>query len=117
MGVQQIAEFVEKEYALNPIIIDSQKTNSLSKLKNNDRNGQVFIGTQLLCQPPAGVDFGLCVILDADSGLNVPDHTANEKNFWFIYETLTKYNCKNFIIQTYNPQHQSIRQACKLDVA
>jgi len=30
-----------------------------------------------------------------------------------LYDTFTNHNCKNFIVQTYNPEAYSIRNACK----
>lgn len=56
----------------------------------------------------------LLVILDADIGLNVPDFNASEKNFYFLYEAFLKHQCPNFLVQTMNPEHHSIRSACKM---
>lgn len=56
----------------------------------------------------------LLVILDADIGLNVPDFNASEKNFYFLYEAFLKHQCPNFLVQTMNSEHHSIRSACKM---
>jgi len=53
--------------------------------------------------------------LNADFGLNIPDYTSAEKNFYFLYEAFMKHQTKHFIVQSFNPDHYSIRNACKLD--
>lgn len=47
-------------------------------------------------------------------GLNIPDYNASEKNFYFLYEAFLKHHCQNFVVQTMNPDHHSIRSACKM---
>ncbi|MDO4714654.1 MAG: hypothetical protein Q4B28_08750 [bacterium] len=56
----------------------------------------------------------LLIFLNADIGLNLPDFNANEKNFYFLYEALVKHQCPTFLVQTMNPEHYSIRSACKM---
>ena len=62
-----------------------------------------------------GKPFDLVVYLDADLGLNVPDFSAANKNFWFLYNGLNHHSCGQFVVQSYKPEHYSIRGACKLD--
>jgi primosomal protein N' len=69
----------------------------------------------LLCQPIKDYDFDLIIFLNADLWLSIPDYNSSEKNFYFLYEAFTKHNCQNFIVQSFNPSHHSIRQSCKLD--
>ena len=56
----------------------------------------------------------LLIFLNADIGLNLPDFNANEKNFYFLYEAFLKHQCPTFLVQTMNPEHYSIRSACKM---
>ena len=35
--------------------------------------------------------------------------------FHLLYECFSKYDCKNFIVQTFNPMQYSIRNACRMD--
>ena len=65
--------------------------------------------------PPKGQQIDLVVFLQADLGLNIPDYTANENNFRFLYDAFSKYPDTNFIVQTFNPDHYSIRNACRMD--
>jgi len=57
----------------------------------------------------------LIVFINADLGLNIPDYNSSEKNFLLLYEAFTKHNTENFIVQSFKPEHYSIRSACKLD--
>src|SRR5690606_5258909 len=57
----------------------------------------------------------LVIFLHADIGLNIPDYTAAEKNFNFLYEAFAQYSHSHFIVQSFNPEHYSIRAACKMD--
>ncbi|MCF7835481.1 hypothetical protein K9M48_05575 [Candidatus Gracilibacteria bacterium] len=125
IGTQKLAEIIKNEYGITSTIIESETANSPNKIKkilaqiSNSKfpinQSQVIIGTSLLCQPIKNYTFDLIIFLNADLGLSTPDYNSAEKNFYFIYEALTKHNCQNFIIQTFNPDHHSIRQACKLD--
>lgn len=113
---QQIAELLENEYKTNIQIIESEKANSRKKIDEIiNNNTQIYIWTSLLNTPIKWVDFDLIIFLNADLWLSIPDYSAAKNNFNFLYDTLKNHNCKNFIIQTYNPKAYSIRNACKMD--
>jgi len=142
---QKLAEYIQNEYWITSTIIESETANSPNKIKKaldtichpeqnkchpeqsegykekwnyilrSRSEWQVIIGTSLLCQPIKNYNFDLIIFLNADLGLSIPDYNSSEKNFYFLYEAFTKHNCQNFIVQTFNPDHHSIRQACKLD--
>lgn len=118
---QKVAEYIQKEYNLPSMIIESETANSQKKIENLSSiishlsSAKVFIGTSILTTPPKGIKFDLVIFLNADLGLNIPDYTAAEKNFYFLYDAFTKYDCQNFIVQSFNPDQYSIRSACKLD--
>lgn len=117
IGTQKIAEYLEKEFWKQPLIIESETVWSSKKvqaLKKEMEQYQLFVWTSLLTQPPA-VPVDLVVFLNADLWLNIPDYTSAEKNFLFLYEAFLQYPCKNFIVQSFAPQHYSIRNACRLD--
>lgn len=120
MGIEQLSEILETKYQKHPMIIDSWTTNTPNKIKKiletiHTTKPQLIIGTSLLAQPIFDYAFDLIIFLNADIGLNIPDYTANENNFLLLYETFKKHQTKNFIVQTFNPDHYSIRNACKLD--
>lgn len=118
IGTQKIAEFIQQEFWIKALIIESETVNSIKKvetLQTEIKNHQIFIWTSLLTQPPTNTNIDLVIFLNADLGLNIPDYNSAEKNFLFLYETFLKYPSKNFIVQSFSPTHYSIRSACKLD--
>ena len=52
--------------------------------------------------------------MNADLGLNIPDYTSAERNFYFLYEAFVKHPTANFIVQSFNPDQYSIRNACRM---
>lgn len=113
---QQIAEIIQNEFNINPILIESEKANSINKINEIlAYNWQVYIWTSLLNSPIKWINFDLIMFLNADLWLNIPDYSAAKNNFQFLYDTFTCHECKNFIVQTYNPENYSIRNACKID--
>lgn len=114
---QRVAEYIDKEYNLPSTIIESETVNSIKKIQNilSEKKSKIFIWTSLLTTPMKDIKFDLVIFLNADLGLNIPDYTSSEKNFYFLYDWFTKYDCTNFIVQSFNPDQYSIRSACKLD--
>jgi len=151
MGTQKVAEYLENEFHIHPMIIESETVNSPNKIakildslchpdshfsgegSNSQkwdsslrlpagRQGsewqhwpQVIIWTSLLCSPIPWYPFDLVVFLNADLGLQIPDYSSAEKNFYFLYEAFAKHKTDQFIVQSFNPDHYSIRNACKMD--
>lgn len=140
LWTQKVAEFLKKEFNIDPLIIESETVNSLNKIArlldqiqttqstseasmlreaHNTESTlpvpKIIIGTSLLCSPIQNHNFDLIIFLNADFWLNIPDYTSAEKNFYFLYEAFIKHQAKHFIVQSFNPDHYSIRNACKLD--
>ena len=120
LWTQQIAEWVENEYKVKTLIVDSDHANSPTKIGKlidylQKSEPEVLIWTSLLCQPMDGYPLDMIIFLNADLWLNIPDFNVWEKNFHLLFECFTKYDCKNFIVQTFNPEQYSIRSACKMD--
>lgn len=61
------------------------------------------------------MNFDLIIFLNADLGLNVPDYTSAERNFYFLYEAFAKHPTASFIVQSFNPDQYSIRNACRMN--
>lgn len=123
IGIQKLAELLKEQFGAESLIIASETVRSPTKINKLKAELQslvhqgktpILIWTSLLTTPLKGWDFDLLVILDADIGLNIPDYNANEKNFYFLYEAFCKHRCSNFLVQTMNPEHHSIRSACKM---
>jgi primosomal protein N' (replication factor Y) (superfamily II helicase) len=120
LGTQKVAEFIKNEFGKESIIIESQTVNSPSKIKKineeiKSKNPDILIWTSLLTTPLKDFHLDLIIYLNADLGLNIPDYTSSEKNFYFLYEWITKHQNCNFIVQTFNPSNYSIRKACKMN--
>jgi len=118
LWTQKVVEYIEKEFNQKSIILESKSVNSPNKIKKFREQAsqhQIIIWTSLLNTPVKWIKFDLLIYLNADIGLNIPDYTANKKNFWFLYEWFTKHKTTNILVQTFNPDHYSIRSACKLD--
>ncbi len=118
IGTQQISELIEKEFNTKTQIIESQKANSPKKIKEilANKDIQVYIGTSLLNTAIQWVDLDMILFLNADLWLNIPNYSAAKNNFHFLYDTFKSHKCNNFVVQTFNPEHYSIRNACKLDI-
>ena len=120
LWTQQVAEYVENEYKAKTLIVDSDHANSPTKVKKlidqlKEKQPQIVIWTSLLCQPSKEYPLDMIIFLNADLWLNIPDFNVWEKNFHLLYECFSKYDCKNFIVQTFNPMQYSIRNACRMD--
>ncbi len=117
LWTQKVAEFLKNEFNKDSLIIESESVNSPNKIKRLQEeiaNHQIIIWTSLLTCPPNNAPFDLVLFLNADLGLNIPDYTSAERNFYFLYETFVKHTTANFIVQSFNPDQYSIRTACQM---
>ena len=120
LWTQQIAQRIESEYKVRTALVDSDNANSPTKVKKLMANiienqPQVVIWTSLLCQPIKNYPLDMVIFLNADLWLNIPDFNVGEKNFHLLFEAFSKHDCQNFIVQTFNPEQYSIRNACRMD--
>lgn len=97
------------------------KKGSLIRMLRQIRNREVdiLVGTQMVAK---GHDFpGITVvgILNADLGLSFPDFRAGERNFQTLAQVAGRAGRASLsgrvILQTYNPDHYSIKSACSQD--
>lgn len=120
LWTQQVVQRVEMEYNVKTQIIDSDSTNSSTKIKKISEElifnkPEVIVWTSLLCQSMKDYPLDMIIFLNADLWLNIPDFNIWEKNFYLLFEAFSKYECQNFLVQTFNSQQYSIRSACKMD--
>lgn len=114
---QQIQEILESDFKIKTDIIESNSVKSIKKINTiwEEKDIQVYIGTSVLNTAIKWVNLDLIVFLNADLWLNIPYFSAPKNNFHFLYDTFKSHSTKNYIVQTFNPEHYSIRYACKLD--
>ena len=120
LGIQQVADHIQKEYKIKPMVIDSDSVNSPNKIKkihtdiiSKNNKTQIILGTWLVTTPMKNIKIDLIIFLNADIWLNIPDYTAAEKNFHFLYDAIQNYPKSTILIQSFNTDQYSIRSACK----
>lgn len=140
LWTQKVAEYIKNEFGKDSLIIESEsvrspnkitkllwqiwkspdKSDTDNKLSSSDYSDHssdfsgIIIGTSLLATPIRNYPLDLIIFLNADLGLNIPDYTSAERNFYFLYETFVKHTTANFIVQSFNPDQYSIRNACRM---
>lgn len=101
---------------------DTISNNSFTQLYQSIKTGQIdiLIGTQAIAK---GFDFPhleTVGIIQADSGLNFPDYSAEERTFHLLTQVIGRVgrghlNSASAYIQTYQPDHPVIRFALQND--
>jgi len=95
---------------------------NLTKILQKFKDGKIdiLLGTQMIAK---GLDFGnvtLVGIINADTGLFLPDFRSGEKAFQLIYQAAGRSGREKIpgevIIQTYNSDNPVIRYASRLDL-
>lgn len=93
-------------------------TNILTKFK--DGKIDILLGTQMIAK---GLDFDnvtLVGIINADTGLFLPDFRSGERSFQLIYQASGRSGRRKkqgeVVIQTYNADNPVIRYAARLDL-
>jgi len=91
----------------------------LNKFRAHDAD--ILIGTQMVAK---GLDLPLVTlvgVVNADSGLNLPDFRAGERTFQLLCQVAGRTARGTLggqvIIQTYSPEHYAIQTAAKHDYA
>ncbi len=91
----------------------------LDKFRNHEAD--ILIGTQMIAK---GLDLPLVTlvgVINADTGLNLPDFRAGEKTFQLLSQVTGRAGRGilggRAIIQTYSPEHYAIQAAAKQDYA
>lgn len=76
---------------------------------------QIIVGTQLLTKGHDLPALGLAAVLDADSGLDFPDYTSEERSYQLISQLKGRINrghrSGQLLVQTYRPNSDLLMQA------
>lgn len=124
-GTERVEEEVRKYFSKARIIrmdVDTTRTkDSHEKLYNSFKSGEgdILIGTQMISK---GLDFPnvtLVGVLAADMSINIPDYRSAERSFQLITQVGGRAGRGDkegkVIIQTYTPEHYSLRYAINYD--
>ena len=125
-GTQKIEDIVNNTFPNASLVrIDMDTSRSAINLKNaisSFASGKIdiLLGTQMIAK---GLDFEnatLVGIINADTGLFLPDFRSGERLFQLIYQTAGRSGRRKkpgeVIIQTYNPDNTVIKHASSLDI-
>lgn len=77
----------------------------------------IIIGTQMITKGWSGAAIGLSVIVDMDNLFSLPAYDANEKAFAFVVQLALRAHGGTLLIQTFQPEHRVLMQACAFDFA
>ena len=119
-------EFIEQEIAakfpgLRLIRIDTDSLSNKNELKEKltefrNKKADILLGTQMVAK---GLNFPgvkLVGIINADTGLNMPDFRASERTYALIVQVAGRagrfFPDGKVIVQSWNPQRPAIQFAC-----
>ena len=118
-GTQRVEELLQQEFPHARIIrmdVDTTSRKGAHEKLLNDfeaGKGDILLGTQMIAKGLDYPNITLVGVLNADTMLNLPDFRASERT----YQLLTQVSGRagrhekegQVIIQTYNPDHYSIK--------
>lgn len=124
-GTQQIEQIVQKTFpGVRTLRMDADTTRnreSYGKILSAfaDWEADVLIGTQMIVKGHDFPDVTLVGVLAADLSLNAADYRAGERTFQILTQAVGRAGRKEkkgtAVIQTYQPEHYSIRAAAVQD--
>jgi len=76
---------------------------------------QITISTNIIIPPEQAKLYDLIIVMAADQSLTLPDYTVRQNTFVQLYNLVTKFDTTDYIIQSYDTTHPSIRLALKQD--
>ena len=125
-GTQKIEDLLSNEFPNASIArLDTDVAKSgenITKILQNFSNKKIdiLLGTQMIAK---GLDFAnatLVGIINADTGLYLPDYRAGEKVFQLIYQSAGRSGRGDspgeVVIQSYNPDNTVIKSAAQLNL-
>lgn len=124
-GTQKVQEELEKLLPHIRILrmdVDTTKTkNAHEKILNKfgAHEADILLGTQMIAK---GLDFPnvtLVGVINADTGLNLPDFRASERSFQLLMQVAGRAGRANkkgeVVIQTFNPGHYAVKLVADQD--
>lgn len=124
-GTQKVQEELEKllpDVRILRMDVDTTKTkNAHEKILNKfgAHEADILLGTQMIAK---GLDFPnvtLVGVINADTGLNLPDFRASERSFQLLMQVAGRAGRADkkgeVLIQTFNPGHYAVKLVAKQD--
>lgn len=120
MGTEKLEEELNKKFNARVIRMDIDTTSKKGMHEKiikdfGDHKYDILVGTQMIAK---GLDFPLVTlvgVINADASLNIPDFRSAENTFQLISQVAGRAGRSDLsgevIIQTYNPDHYSIKYA------
>ena len=120
MGTEKLEEELNKIFNARIVRMDMDTTSKKGmheKIINDfgEHKYDILVGTQMIAK---GLDFplvSLVGVINADTSLNVPDFRSSENTFQLLSQVSGRAGRSDLagevVIQTYNPDHYSIRYA------
>lgn len=125
-GTQKVEELLRRTFAaarISRLDLDTTRTGAvLTRVLEEFGQGKqdILLGTQMIAK---GLDFEnatLVGIINADTGMFLPDFRSGERVFQLIYQAAGRAGRHRkpgeVVIQTYNPESPVIKQAARLDI-
>ena len=124
MGTEKLEEELNKRFNARIIRMDmdtTSKKGNHEKIINafGDHKYDILVGTQMIAK---GLDFPLVTlvgVINADASLNIPDFRSAETTFELLSQVSGRAGRSSLpgevVIQTYNPDHYSIKWATTHD--
>jgi primosomal protein N' (replication factor Y) len=121
-GIQKVHELLVERFPDTDVIrMDSDTTKVknahiklLDKFKKSKR--AILLGTQMIAKGLDIPDVNLVGIINADTSLNLPEYTADEKTFQLITQVAGRAGRGDrygeVVVQTFNPDSVSIKLGC-----
>lgn len=124
-GTQQIEQILQKNFpGIRTLRMDADTTRSresYGKILSSfaAREADVLVGTQMIVKGHDFPDVTLVGVLAADLSLNAADYRSGERTFQILTQAVGRAGRKDkkgtAVIQTYQPEHYSIRAAVSQD--
>jgi len=108
LWLDQLAEYIQLETDITPLLIQSSNTNSSRKssiMYDQRQISQIIIGTSLVSMTSSAHQFDLLIYCNADQWLSKPDFNAQFDTFYSVFDGVRHHTHANIIVQTYSPEH------------
>ncbi len=121
LWIQKLSEYIYQKYQIQTLEISRDSTISqikIDKIKKNllDNHKKIILWTTILTTPIRDFELDMIIFQNADIWQNLPNYDSNHNSFMSIYHAIANHNCKNFVIQTSNPNSDVSKYIQNMDL-